>query len=174
MESGPTKDLVVQLRAIRDELNLSISDILSMLEEQGTPLSESTVRRVLDQDLESISGFSYNATLMPLCDLLLPKGDTTDSALSASRIESLIAIIDIKNEEIQTITKQFQETRAKYESEQKKAEEQQALRCKRCEENIAFLKAQIALKDARMDKKDEWIDRLLVHMEEMLHAKGET
>ena len=173
MEQGPTKELVIQLRAIREELNLSISDVLSMLKEQGTPLSESTVRRVLDQDIENISGFSYEATLMPLSDLLLPKGDTSDSTLSAARIESLIAIIEIKNEEINNLTQQFKETRDNYEREQKKAEEQQAIRCKRCEENMAFLKEQIALKDARMDKKDEWIDRLLVHMEDMLHTNNE-
>ena len=167
MTDGPTKDLVIQLREIRDELGLSINDIMDMLEKQGTPLSESTVRRVFDHDINMISGFSYDATLMPVCDLLLPKGDTKVSSLSEARIESLIAIIEIKNEmiadrdrTIQTIMRQFDE-----------AEEKQKTRCEKCEDNVAFMKEQIKLKDERMDKKDEWIDRLLGHIEEMLHTK---
>ena len=47
----------------------------------------------------------------------------------------------------------------------------QATKCAKCAEEVDFLKKQIDLKDARMDKKDEWIDRLLGHIEEMLHDK---
>ena len=160
MTEGPTKALVLRLRAIRKELNLSIADILEKLEEAHTPLSESSVRRVLDHDLDEISGFNYEATIMPIADILLPKGDTKDSSLSAERIEALLAIIEIKNETIARITEQFSE-----------AKKSQAFKCQKCAEDVAFLKGQISLKDARMDKKDEWIDRLLGHIEEMLHEK---
>ena len=169
MTEGPTKDLVLRLRAIREELGLSISDIQEKLEAANTPLAESTVRRVFDHDIDLISGFNYDATLMPLSDLLLPKGDTSDSALSASRIDALLAVIEIKNEMIENITKQFQEAKVAYENERQQLAEAQAQRCKKCEGDISFLKNQIDLKDARMDKKDEWIDRLLRHIEEMLH-----
>lgn len=169
MTPGPTKDLVLRLRAIREELGLSIADIVAKLDEAKTPLSESTVRRVLDHDLDEISGFSYDNTLMPIADILLPKGDTKDSSLSAERIEALLAIVEIKNEmiadrdrTIETMTKQFAE-----------ADARQKNRCSKCADEVAFLKAQIALKDARMDKKDEWIDRLLGHIEEMLHAPAD-
>ena len=158
MTAGPTKDLVLRLRAIRNELRLSITDIVTKLEEAGTPLSESTVRRVLDHDLDEISGFNYETTVMPIADILLPKGDTHDSELSEERINALLAVIEIKNETIEQISKQMQNLKDSQEN-----------RCKKCAEDIAFLKAQIALKDARMDKKDEWIDRLLMHIEKMLH-----
>ena len=167
MTEGPTKALVLRLRAIRKELNLSIADILEKLDEARTPLSESSVRRVLDHDLDDISGFNYEATLMPIADILLPKGDTKDSSLSEERINALLAIIDIKNETIadrdrtiETMTRQFSEAEAK-----------QKNRCAKCADDVAFLKDQIKLKDMRMDKKDEWIDRLLHHIEEMLHDK---
>lgn len=160
MTEGPTKALVLRLRAIRNELNLSIADILEKLDEAKTPLSESSVRRVLDHDLDDISGFNYESTLMPIADVLLPKGDTKDSELSEERINALLAIIDIKNETIARITEQFNE-----------AKKSQVSKCAKCAEDVAFLKGQIALKDARMDKKDEWIDRLLGHIEEMLHDK---
>lgn len=173
MTEGPTKDLVLRLRAIRDELGLSIADIQERLEAANTPLAESTIRRVFDHDMDSISGFNYDATLMPLSDLLLPKGDVSDSALSASRIDGLLAVIEIKNEMIESITKQFQEAKAAYENERRQVAETQAQRCKKCEEDVSFLKKQISLKDERMDKKDEWIDRLLGHIEEMLHSPAE-
>ena len=136
MESGPTKNLILRLRAVREERDLSISDILSMLDEQHTPLSESTLRRVMMEDIDKLGGFSYEGTLMPLADLLLPKGDTKDSTLSEARIEGLLAVIEIKNEMIENIKKQIQETK-----------DAQASRCKKCEDNVVFLKKQITLKD---------------------------
>ena len=155
MVSESTKNIVKSLRAIREERGLTLQELVST-----TGISESTMRRVFLDDLDTISGFSYEGTLAPLIDLLLPKGDTSDSALSQARIDGLMAVIAIKDETIAKITAQMQELK-----------DSQANRCKKCAEDIAFLKAKIALKDARMDKKDEWIDRLLGHIEEMLHSK---
>ena len=157
MISEPTKNIVKSLRAVREERGLTIAELVSM-----TGISESTLRRVFVDDIDSIGGFSYEGTLAPLIDLLLPKGDTTDSTLSQARIEGLLAVIEIKNEMLENIKRQFQD-----------AKNAQSSRCKKCAEDIAFLKDQIALKDARMDKKDEWIDRLLGHIEEMLHGPAE-
>ena len=154
MISESTRNIVKSLRAIRDERGITIPELVSM-----TGLSESTLRRVFIDDLETISGFSYDGTLAPLIDLLLPKGDTKDSALSQARIEGLMAVIQMKEETIAKITEQFNELK-----------KSQAFKCAKCAEDINFLKSQIALKDARMDKKDEWIDRLLGHIEEMLHT----
>lgn len=154
MVSEPTKNLVIRLRAIREDLGLTIQELMAQ-----TGLSESTLRRVFNDDIDNITGFNYEGTLMPLCDLLLPAGDTSNSGLSQERIDGLLAVIEIKNQMIEDLTKQFKEAKVR-----------QADRCKKCEKDIEFLKKQIDLKDARMDKKDEWIDRLLGHIEEMLHT----
>ena len=153
MISDSTKNIVKSLREARDERGLSISDLMMQ-----TPISESTLRRVFLDDIESISGFSYEGTLAPLIDLLLKKGDIEDSALSQTRIDGLLALIAVKDETIANIKKQIEEQRNAQQS-----------KCAKCAEEVDFLKQQIALKDARMDKKDEWIDRLLGHIEEMLH-----
>ena len=155
MVSESTKNIVKSLRAIREERGITLQELF-----KTTGISESTLRRVFLDDLDGIGGFSYDGTLAPLIDLLLPKGDTSDSALSQARIDGLMAVIQIKEETIAKITAQMKELK-----------DSQANRCKKCAEDIAFLKAQIALKDARMDKKDEWIDRLLGHIEEMLHTQ---
>ena len=157
MVSEPTKNLVIRLRAIREDLGLTIPELMAQ-----TGLSESTLRRVFNDDIDSITGFNYEGTLMPLCDLLLPAGDTSNSGLSQERIDGLLAVIEIKNEMIESFKKQILDLR-----------ETQASRCKKCEKDIEFLRKQIDLKDARMDKKDEWIDRLLGHIEEMLHTPNE-
>ena len=152
MISDATKNIVKSLRAIREERNISIQDLVDQ-----TGISESTLRRVFLDDFDRLSGFNYDGTLAPLIDLLLPKGDTSDSALSQARIDGLMAVIAIKNETIENITRQIQESKA-----------QQAARCQKCEKDIAYLKHQIDLKDMRMDKKDEWIDRLLQQHAELL------
>lgn len=153
MISDSTKNIVKSLREARDERGLSISDLMMQ-----TPISESTLRRVFLEDIENISGFSYEGTLAPLIDLLLKKGDIQDSALSQTRIDGLLALIAVKDETIANIKQQIEEQR-----------NAQQTKCAKCAEEVDFLKQQISLKDARMDKKDEWIDRLLGHIEEMLH-----
>ena len=153
MISDSTRNIVTSLRAVRKERDISIAELQAQ-----TGISESTLRRVFLDDLSGIGGFSYEGTLAPLIDLLLPRGDTTDSTLSQARIDGLLAVIEIKNETIETMKKQFEAQRTA-----------QMSKCAKCAEEVDFLKKQIALKDARMDKKDEWIDRLLGHIEEMLH-----
>ena len=154
MISEPTKNIVASLRAVREEKGITIQELVAQ-----TGISETTLRRVFLDDISGISGFSYEGTLAPLIDLLLPKGDTTDSALSQARIDGLMAVIAIKDETIASIKRQFEEQRTA-----------QMNKCAKCAEEVDFLKKQIDLKDARMDKKDEWIDRLLGHIEEMLHS----
>lgn len=153
MISEPTKNIVTSLRAVREEKGITIQELA-----EQTGISPTTLRRVFLDDIDGIGGFSYEGTLAPLIDLLLPKGDTTDSALSQARIDGLMAVIAIKDETIADIKRQFEEQRTA-----------QTNKCKKCAEEVEFLKKQIDLKDARMDKKDEWIDRLLGHIEEMLH-----
>ena len=153
MISEPTKNIVQSLRAIREERGMTIAELINQ-----TGISESTLRRVFVDDLDAIGGFSYEGTLAPLIDLLLPKGDTNDSALSQARIDGLMAVVAMKDESIRKLRDQFEEWKTA-----------QLEKCAKCADEIYFLKKQIDLKDARMDKKDEWIDRLLGHIEEMLH-----
>ena len=145
MVSETTKNLVMRLRAARDDRGLSIQELVTQ-----TGISESTIRRVFVDDINGISGFNYEGTLAPLIDLLLLQADKGDSELTQARIDGLLAVIQLKDETIDKITRQIGELK-----------EGQASRCAKCAEDIAFLKAQIGLKDARMDKKDEWIDQLL-------------
>lgn len=152
MISDSTKNIVKSLRDARDERGLTIPDIVMQ-----TGISESTLRRVFLDDIDNISGFSYEGTLAPLIDLLLKRGDTKDSTLSQTRIDGLLALIAVKDETI-----------AKIQAQVASLKEAQAQRCTKCEDNVAFLKKQITLKDERMDKKDEWINQLLEQQTNLL------
>ena len=163
MVSGPTKNIVMSLRAVREERGITIPELHTQ-----TGISESTLRRVFLDDLDGLGGFSYEGMLAPLIDLLLPKGDISDSALSQSRIDGLLAVIEIKNEQIRAMSEQVQELRTTYLQEKIAAEQKQAARCTKCEDNVAFLKDQISLKDARMDAKDAWINQLLEQQTSLL------
>ena len=148
---GPeTKDLVMTLRTAREDLGLSIGEVMEMLkkysEDTGTiPPSPTSVRSVLNGDLEKISGFSM-ATLAPLRAVLIHGNAGTPE----DRINALLDVIRLQEETIDHLTAQL-----------KALEDTQQSRCKKCEADMDFLKKQIAIKDRRMERKDAWIAELL-------------
>ena len=165
MGPGATRDLVISLRVRRDERGLSIGDIMALLKENseknGTALpSESTVRSVLNGDLERIGGFSYDATLMPLKQILLPP-EMSEESITKTDVEGLLAVIRIQEETIKNLTRQLETARDAYEREKRETASLQKQRCDKCEKDIAFYKSQIAIKDKRMERKDKWIAELL-------------
>ena len=143
MGPGPTRDLVMELRAARG--NKTISEIMFMLEEHskqtGGPLPcESSVRSVLSGDLDKIGGFNQVGTLNPLRAVLMPDADK----------DALLSIIRMQEETIQSLAAQI-----------KALEDAQRTRCKKCEQDVEKLWGQIAIKDKRMERKDRWIAELL-------------
>lgn len=152
MVSESTRNIVMELRAAREARGLSLKEL-----EKMSGLSESSIRRVFVDDLEKVGGYNYDGTLSPLIDLLLMNGDADDAKLSKIRIEGLMDLIRHKDEMIASIKKQAEDAR-----------QTQANRCQKCEKDMDYLKHQIDLKDARMDKKDEWIDKLLAQQAELL------
>lgn len=154
MQPGPTRDLVMQIRIARESLGLSVSEVMQLLREHsektGAPMpGETTVRSVLSGDLERISGFSHEATLLPLKEVLIHGGQKDDAVLQA-RIDSLLDVLRIQEETIKELTRQLSEL-----------ERTQQAKCEKCESDRRFYKDQIKLKDRRMERKDKWIAELL-------------
>ena len=143
MGPGPTRDLVMELRAARG--SKTISEIMALLEENskktGGPLPcESSVRSVLMGDLDKITGFNHVGTLHPLQDVLIP----------SAKKDALLEVLRMQEETIQDLTQQLAEL-----------QEAQKKRCAKCEKDIEFYHTQIKLKDRRMERKDKWIAELL-------------
>ena len=150
MGPGPTLEYVMDLRDARDDLRLSIADIMALLKSNGEKTgcaipSESSVRSVLNGDLDKISGFSYESTLLPLNAVLRPQKAENEFDFSV-----MLDILRVQEETIRKLTDQLIA-----------AEAARHERCWKCEQNLEIYKAQIKIKDKRMERKDRWIAQLL-------------
>ena len=140
MELHATREIILQLKAIRGEYHLSYGDIKGMLEKNGDFLSSSTLHRVFAENSEDDS-FSYERTLAPLVRAMLYQDNAAPAKNAAAddRIEGLKAVIMLKNVEIA----QLQEIKEHLEA------------------RVEFLLEQIDKNDRRMDEKDEFIRKLM-------------
>jgi hypothetical protein len=134
-------EIITKLKKVREENGLSYQRIVDLVEKNGGYVSISTVRRVFEEGSESY-GFQYENTLKPIADAVL--GIYSDSEdVTADEADAMKAIIDYKSDRIEQLEAQL----------------------RRCEESykrrIDFLKGQIALKDMRIDRRDEMIEKLV-------------
>lgn len=144
MDAVNTKEIIIQLKATQKERNLSITDIMKLLEETNSPLGETTVRRVFKAGSEDNDSFNYTATLRPLVEALAVYGK------SSAETKLLLATNEYKNRQIEELEQQKEAMRDQFEK-----------RCHEYETRMAFLRDQIELKDQRMDRKDAMIEKLL-------------
>lgn len=134
-------EIITKLKKVREENGLSFQKIVELVEQNGGNVSLSTVKRVFEDGSESY-GFQYENTLKPIADAVL--GIYTESAAATpDEADALKAIIDYKSDKITELTAQLERTEESY--------------CRR----LDFLKDQIALKDKRIDRRDDMIERLL-------------
>jgi len=134
-------EIITKLKKVREENGLSFQKIVELVEQNGGNVSLSTVKRVFEDGSESY-GFQYENTLKPIADAVL--GIYTESAAATpDEADALKAIIDYKSDKITELTAQLERTEESY------------------RQQLDFLKDQIALKDKRIDRRDDMIERLL-------------
>lgn len=148
MELNGTQEIIVKLKAVKDKDKLSIPAIKDKVDATGAYLSLTTLRRVFAEGSETEDSFSYENTLRPIAQALLID-DETDEA-DRARIELYEAVINHKDEVIESLRRQVETLRNEHDT-----------RCKECEGRMDFLMHQIDLKDARMERKDKIIDKLM-------------
>ena len=128
--------IIRNLKRVRNEDGLSISDIVNMCEENGEAVSESTVKKVFADGSEAFS-FNYESTLKPIINALL--GDHEE----APETEMMISVAEFKAAKIKDLETQMARMEESY------------------KRRIEFLRQQIDIKDARIDKRDEMISKLI-------------
>ena len=136
-----TKDVIIKLKAVRLEKQLSFGDILDLMEKNGDFLSKSTLSRVFAEGSEDQS-FRYEETIRPIAKALLDietieEDDTTD-------IKAMKSLLKLKIQRIE-------ELEAALEHEKHKYHEKLAKETKHFQDSLAFMSNQIALKDKRID-----------------------
>ena len=129
-------DVMRNLKRVRQENGLSISEIVNLCEKNGEAVSESTVKKVFSDGSEAL-GFNYDNTLKPIIHALL--GDHEETA----ETDMMISVSQFKDAKIQALEAQIARTEDSY------------------RRRIEFLMQQIEIKDARLDKRDEMISKLI-------------
>ena len=142
MELTRSQELIRQLKDIKKKNEITYPRIMERMEKNGKFVSLTTLRRVFADNSEANAHtFSYENTLLPIAEALLNVEDIPTPADSpyAKEIDGLKAVIHVQNEEIARLHELKEHL----------------------EQRITFLLEQIELKDTRMDRKDETIERLL-------------
>lgn len=160
-----SKDIILKLKKVREEKNLSYSDILDLMEKNGKYLSKATLSRVFAEGSEEIK-FRYEDTIKPIADALLDienieDDDTTD-------VQAMKTLLKYKSDRISELESQIRDIESALDKQKIKANEKLEQERERFNRSIEFLKEQISYKDKRMDflldavyKKDKLHEEML-------------
>ena len=134
-------EVISKLKKVKEEEGLSCQRIVDLVEENGDFVSLSTVKRVFEEGSETF-GFQYENTLRPIAEALLGiRGPS--AAASADEADALRAIIDYKSEKIADLEAQLARCEDSY------------------QRRLSFVREQISLKDARIDRLHCIIERMV-------------
>ena len=136
-----TKILLKQLKEVKQSKNLSLDQILKMIEDNGEFVSKSTLSRVFSDSSED-TDFRYETTLRPICDAMLDI-DTIE-AEDSSDVKAYKTILKLKKD---IIIELKDEVNSEKISCYEKLEEETA----KFQKSLEFMKRQIDLKDQRID-----------------------
>ena len=161
-----TREVIRQLKIVREDRGLSIQRIVDLLEERGTPVSLATVRRVFEDGSE-VRNFRYEDSVKPIADLLLEVQNTdTSSGTDAAELDALRALVRYKNAYIAELEAAASNVDAKVQAA--KYEQQK---------KIDFLVAQLSGKDEQLKAKDQQIQdrgKLLDERRDFIYRKDKT
>lgn len=160
-----TKEIIIKLKEVRKEKDLSYGDILDLMEKNGDFVSKSTISRVFQDGSEELS-FRYEETIRPIAKALLDietieQDDTLD-------VQAMKSLLQYKIQRIEELERQIEQLEASFDKERVKMHEKMERERLTWSKSIEFLKEQVSLKDKRMDvllqavqDKDSRYDKLL-------------
>ena len=156
-----SKEIILKLKEVRLEKELSLNDIVDLVEKNGDYVSRSSVQRVFADGSENVT-FKYDETIRPIANALLDidRIETEDDLDT----QALKILLQYKNQRIQELEQQLDKEKLKYHEKLEKERDQSR-------KSIEFLKEQVAYKDKRMDlllesvdKKDKRLEELITHI----------
>ena len=158
-----TKDVILKLKAVKEEKKLSLDKILSLMEQNGDYVSKTTLSRIFAKGSEDKS-FRYEETLRPIANALLDieneeEYDDADTKAYKSILKLKMSVIDENSRKIEELQDQLEEVakqeKLKYHDKLEKHDAQH-------QNSVEFLKKQIELKDKRIDLLMEANERLSI------------
>ena len=163
-----TRDLIIKLKAVKEEKELSLNKIADLIEANGDFISRSSIQRVFADGSED-SSFRYEETIRPIAKALLDiENIEDDDNLDTQTMKTLLKY---KIQRIEELEQQLEQLHNALDKEKLKHHDKIDNIRAEYERKIDFLKEQIAYKDKRMDfllesidKKDKRLDELITHI----------
>lgn len=143
-----TSDVIVRLKEIRAERNLSYGDILELMEKNGDYLSKSTISRVFSDGSENLS-FRYEETIRPIAKALLDIETIEED--DSINVQTMKALLKYKIQRIEELEQQIEQLQASFDQERSKMHAQNEREKEQLNKHIEFLQSQITMKDQRFD-----------------------
>lgn len=143
-----TKEIIIKLKEVRKEKDLSYGDILDLMEKNGDFVSKSTISRVFQDGSEELS-FRYEETIRPIAKALLDI--ETIEADDNIDVQAMKSLLQYKIQRIEELERQIEQLEATFDKERIKMHEKMEQERLTWGKSIDFLKGQVALKDQRMD-----------------------
>lgn len=144
-----TRDIIIELKKVRKEKDLSYTDIMKLMETNGDYISKSTLSRVFAEHSEDTS-FKYEETIRPIAKALLDiENIEEDDNMDTRAMKSLLKY---KMQRIEELEKQNAQLKAELDKEKVKGHEKFAKERQLCNDRIDFLTSQIEIKDKRIDQ----------------------
>lgn len=147
-----TKEVIIKLKQVRAEKNLSFDKILALMEQNNQYLSKSTLSRVFAEGSEDKS-FRYEETLRPIANALLDiETIEIDDDIDTQAYKS---ILKLKKDLIEDYANQNQELKeeikALKDKERNRYNEKLQKQTDQFQRTLEFVNHQIELKDQRID-----------------------
>jgi len=149
-----TKEIIIKLKEIKKEKNLSNAEIVEMT---NNYLSLTTVQRVFAKDSENTS-FRYDDTIRPLVKALLGDIDTIE-ATDDMDTKAMKTLLKLKIQRIEELEKQISDLRLLMAEEKEKGHAKHEKERQQYERHINLLEDQISIKDKRMEEMKNRFDR---------------
>ena len=128
MKQKRIREIILQLKTIKEDKDLTNQEILEMVEASGGVTSISTIRRVFAQGSENES-FSYRNTIQPISHALLAisepeKVADVDENVLQAQLDALKQVAELKDAMIADLQKELEAERRKVEHLAKEVERQ--------------------------------------------------
>ena len=165
-----TRDLILKLRAVYKEKNLSYDKMMSEMEQNGEFTSKSTLSRLFGNNWEKYS-FDYEKTLIPIANVLLDvehfeDDDDADTKAYKSLLRFKMSVIDNNTKQIEELKHQIAEVSSK---ERTKYLDKLEKETEKFQKSLDFLKHQVELKDQRIDMLMAANDRLSITNDRLIN-----
>ena len=142
-----TKDVILKLKEVKKEKNLSLDKIFSLIEQNGEFVSKTTLSRIFSDGSEE-KGFRYEMTLRPIANALLDiETIEIDDDIDTQAYKS---ILKLKKNLLEDLEKQNAELKDELQKAKMKYHEKMAQELSKYQKSLDFAMNQIELKDQRI------------------------